>query len=181
MCVPATQTGDRRAPIKAHRADDDHQRTDYAVRARPGRSNLCSDAGGPAAASDTRRVSSYARAAEVKSAATAAASFLLYASSSFRPSSPNSASALTFPRRSRCWAIRGPTTSFCYAKAGAVKPMVNPARTATKRIFIVSFRVLRWVVAQIRMLFVARTGRWRQCHSRCRGHVPIIALTSINR
>jgi hypothetical protein len=55
---------------------------------------------------------------------TAAASFLLIASTYFQ----------TSPRI--CWAIFGSTVSFCLAKTGKAKPIANPTRATTRGIFI---------------------------------------------
>ena len=54
ICLSAEQTGDSGAFVEAHRPDDDRQRADHQVRARPGRPKLGYDAGGPAPFADSR-------------------------------------------------------------------------------------------------------------------------------
>jgi Type IV secretory system Conjugative DNA transfer len=54
-CFPAKQTGNSRAPLKAHRNNDDYQRTGDAIGSRVLRnSSLYDDAGGATASSDAR-------------------------------------------------------------------------------------------------------------------------------
>src|SRR5258708_29942518 len=68
----------------------------------------------------------------VKKAAQAAASYLLNASSNF------------IITASICWRTSGSTVFCSWARAGTAKPIANPVRASTERIFIVSFPSLDW-------------------------------------